>query len=331
MLIVNLNQNKSNLNYYISSTLLENIENNLKLNKKIILYLNKRWSFSSLICEDCQYYYKCKNCDVSLTVHEREWKLACHLCWASWNIPISCSKCNWNHLKKIWVWTQQIEDSLKNYFKKEKINIFRFDLDSIKNKTEKQKALQNLEEANIIIATKMITTGFDFKNIWLIWIILAEQEFSFPVYNSEEKAYINLKQLIWRWNRLWEKTEIILQTFIPDNEIIKSLSEKNYKTFFIDTLQERKLFNYPPFTEMLTLEYRDKSEQKAYDFMLNLKNKLDLLNKNKNIEIILNKESFKKYNQYFIKIILKWDNLRDFIWNIKSEIFRNSNLSVIFE
>jgi len=56
---------------------------------------------------------------------------------------------------------------------------------------------------------------------------------------------------------------------------------------------------------MLTLEYRDKSEQKAYDFMLNLKNKLDLLNKNKNIEIILNKESFKKYNQYFIKIILK--------------------------
>ncbi len=481
MLIVNLNQNKSNINYYISSTLLENIENNLKLNKKIILYLNKRWSFSSLICEDCQYYYKCKNCDVSLTVHEREWKLACHLCWASWNTPLSCSKCNWNHLKKIWVWTQQIEDSLRSYFKsphsvspigreaatelwnkkdmildqkeyspryivelskklrktqtkakeflweilrnrkfnnlkfrrqhpfwryiadfyckeinlvieldweihkktqeydkirdeiiekynvkilrfqnndvfndlkkilkdirehiplpmgearwwQEKVNIFRFDLDSIKNKTEKQKALNNLEEANIIIATKMITTGFDFKNIWLIWIILAEQEFSFPSYNSEEKAYINLKQLIWRWNRLWEKTEIILQTFIPDNEIIKSLSEKNYKTFFIDTLQERKLFNYPPFTEMLTLEYRYKSEQKAYDFMLNLKNKLDLLNTNDfNIEIILNKQSFKKYNQYFIKIILKWDNLRDFILNIKSEIFRNSNLSVIFE
>jgi len=70
MLIINLNQNKSDLNYYISGTLLENIEKNLKQNKKTILYLNKRGSFSSLICEDCQYYYKCKNCDVSLTVHE---------------------------------------------------------------------------------------------------------------------------------------------------------------------------------------------------------------------------------------------------------------------
>ena len=80
MLIVNLSQNKSNLNYYISGTLLENIEENLKQNKKTILYLNKRGNFSSLICEDCQYYYKCKNCDVSLTCHKYPEKLACHIC-----------------------------------------------------------------------------------------------------------------------------------------------------------------------------------------------------------------------------------------------------------
>jgi hypothetical protein len=68
--------------------------------------------------------------------------------------------------------------------------------------------------------------------------------------------------------------------------------------------------------------------------MIKLKKKLDSFSISwewYNIEIILNKECFKKYNQYFIKIILKWDNLRDFIKNIKNEIFRNSNLSVIFE
>lgn len=329
MLIVNLSQNKSNINYYISSTLIEEIKNNLKENKKSILYLNKRWNFSSLICEDCSYYYKCKNCDVSLTVHNNPEKLACHICWALWDIPKSCSKCNSNNLKKIWVWTKQIEESLKNYFNDD-VNIFRFDLDSTKNKTEKKLSLEKIEKSDIIIATKMITTGFDFKNIGLIAVILAEQEFSFPSYNSEEKAYINIKQLIGRWNRLWDKTEIIIQTFIPDNEMIKSISEKNYKNFFLDTLKERKLFNYPPFIEMLELEYRDKSEKKALDFMINLKNKLDYINTEKNIEIILNKKSFKKYNKFHIKIILKWNKLRDFIENIKLEIFRNSNLSVIF-
>jgi hypothetical protein len=76
--------------------------------------------------------------------------------------------------------------------------------------------------------------------------------------------------------------------------------------------------------------------------MEKLKNKLDLLNQNnislpvgkvrwEHIEIILNKQTFKKYNQYFVKIILKWNNLRNFLENIKHEIFRNSNLTVIFE
>ena len=329
MILVNLNQDKSNLNY-ISSTLLQAIEENLKQNKKAILYLNKRWAFSSLICEDCSYFYKCPNCDVSLVVHSNN-TLNCHLCWNKQNLPLSCKKCKWNHLKKIWIWTQQVENSLKNYFKSKKINIFRLDLDSVKNKKDKQKALENLEKAQIIIATKMITTWFDFRNIGLIWILLLEQDFSIPNYNSEEKAYINIKQLLWRWNRLWQKTQIIAQSFIPENEIIKTILEKNYKQFFIDTLQERKLFNYPPFTEMLTLEYRDKSEQKSIDFMVNLKNKLDLLNSDEKIEIILNKKPFKKYNQYFTKIILKWDNLRDFLENIKYEIYKNSNLSIIFE
>jgi primosomal protein N' len=42
MLIINLSQNKSAINEYLSSTLLKVIKENLEKNKKIILYLNKR-------------------------------------------------------------------------------------------------------------------------------------------------------------------------------------------------------------------------------------------------------------------------------------------------
>jgi primosomal protein N' len=36
--------------------------------------------------------------------------------------------------------------------------IFRFDTDTIKNKKQKKEALENLEKADVIIGTKMITT-----------------------------------------------------------------------------------------------------------------------------------------------------------------------------
>lgn len=329
MFLVNLSQDKSNKYPYLSNTLLKKIEESLNQNKKIILYLNKRWEFSSLICNSCNYLYKCKNCDISMSVHKYPAKLICHICHENSDIPTRCLKCNKNKLEKVWIWTQQIEDSLKKEFSK--YNIFRFDTDTVKNKTEKSNALVNLEEADIIIWTKMITTGFNFNWVWLIWVILLEQELLIPKYNTEEKVYSNIKQLLWRWNRNWEVTDIVIQTFIPENEIIKSITESNYKEFFIKTLEERKLFNYPPFTEMLSLEYRDKSKEKAKNFIDNLKHKLDIENNDKKFEIKLIPNPSKRYNQYYYKIIIKWDNLREFIKCIKIEIMRNSGLVVIFE
>ena len=344
MFLVNLSQDKSKINPYISNTLLEKIEGSLKENKKIILYLNKRWEYSSLICNNCNYLYKCPNCDISMSVHKYPAQLICHICKLTTTIPTKCHKCTKETLQKVWIWTQQIEDSLKKEFPQN--NIFRFDTDTVKNKTEKQLALENLEKADIIIWTKMITTGFDFVWVGLIWVILLEQELLIPKYNTEEKVYSNIKQLLWRWNRNWEISDIVIQTFIPENEIVKSITESNYKDFFIKTLEERKLFNYPPFTEMLSLEYRHKSQEKAKNFIENLKNKLDLENKNnsllnsfplqgkeatKKIEILLVPNPNKRYNQFYYKIIIKWDNLRDFITCIKDEIMKNSGLVVIFE
>lgn len=348
MILVNLSQDQSKINSYLSNTLISKIEENLINKKKIILYINKRWEYSSLICKNCNYLYKCSNCDILLSVHKYPENLICHLCWNTKNIPINCEKCNSNILQKVWVWTQQIEKILKDYLIQKKINakIFRFDTDSIKNKKDKESALKELENAEIIIGTKMITTGFDFQWIWLIWIILLEQELQIPKYNTEENVYSNIKQLIWRWERRWEQTDIIIQTFVPENEIIQTIVNNNYKDFFIKTLKERKLFNYPPFCEIITLEFRNKSQQKAKDFISNLKNKLDLelitlinkkdeqnniLNFIKINEIILNPKFQKKYNQYYYKIIIKWIGLREFIKCIKLEIMRNKGLVVIFD
>lgn len=44
----------------------------------------------------------------------------------------------------------------------------------------------------------MITTGFDLRNIGLIGVILLEQELQIPKYDTEERIYATVKQLIGR-------------------------------------------------------------------------------------------------------------------------------------
>jgi hypothetical protein len=56
---------------------------------------------------------------------------------------------------------------------------------------------------------------------------------------------------------------------------------------------------------MLSLEYRHANKEKAKNFMANLKNKLNLENLNKEIEIMLAPNPSKKYNQFYYKIIIK--------------------------
>ncbi len=327
--VVDLTQDKSKINPYISNTLLNEIENNLKNKSKTLLYINKRGAFNMVICKDCNNIEKCENCDLSMNAHSQSKKLVCHHCMHSKDYILNCSKCGSTNIEYVWVWTQQIQDILQKYFPNSKI--FRMDTDTLKNKKEKLEALDNIEYSDIVIWTKMITTWFNFKNISTIWVILLEQELNIPKYNTEETVYSNIKQLIWRWWRVGQETNIIIQTFVPSNSLINNIVNLNYKDFLKITLEERKLFNYPPFTKMVHLNYRDKDKQKSYLFAKELFEKLKKINNDDKNQIIL-VENTKKRDQNFIStIIIKSANPNILLDKIKTDIFRNSWLSVVFE
>ena len=331
-LTIHLSQDHSKISPYNSNTLLDGIEETLKNGEKVLLYLNKRGSHSSMICEDCEYLFGCPNCDISLSVHTNPKEhFLCHLCHRAYNIPDCCPKCGGVSLKKIWVGTQQIEEILKKYFEGKSISIFRFDSDSMKNKSSKKQALENIESSDIIIGTKMLTTGFDFEKIGLIGIILVESELSYPSYDAEERAYRSLRQLIGRGNRKQQKTQIFLQTFIPKNPLILRLTKENYKDFFLETLSERKDFLYPPYTEMVTLEYRDENSEKSQKFISEIQQLLQSFPESKDLHFLKSSVAFRKNNTFHSSLIIKGKNIRDILTCIEKTLFQNSKLSIIFE
>ncbi len=325
---INLAQDQSKLSPYISNTLIQSIEETLEKWEKCLLYLNKRGVYSSLICEDCQHLFECPNCDVSLHVHHNPKHLKCHICQHSFRIPLNCPHCHGNTLKNIGVGTQQIEEKITSKFPESKI--YRFDSDSMKNSSSKKLALSQLTQADIIIGTKMITTGFDFEKIGLIAILLAEWELSSPSYDAYEQAYSNLRQLIGRGNRKSQKTTIILQTFIPKNPLITALCSSNYKDFLTLWLRERKEFCYPPYSEMITLEYRHKDPWKSETYIQQLTWQLREIPASQKIQFLPSSKSFRKNKMYYSKLILKGEDIRILLSHIQSTILANPHLSVIF-
>ena len=326
--IINLSQDSSKYSKYLSTTLIEQIEKNLKLWEKVLIYLNKRGSHSTSVCKNCGHIWMCPNCDVSMHVHKAEKKLICHICSKDISIPYKCPKCNGIEIEFVWVGTQHIEEILKDIFPKQ--YIYRFDSDALSKVSQKKEALNSLEKANIIIGTKMLTTWFNFQKVWSIAIILVEWELQSPWYDTEEKAYQNLRQLIGRWNRLWQSTQILLQTFSPNQRLIIRLTEKSMKEILSESLNERKKYHYPPYFEIAILNYQDISKKNAIDTINKLVEKLKKQQYKEEIQVLYEENTFKKNNTYHTNAIIKWKSVRQYIACIKSDIMKNPKLSVQF-
>ena len=77
----------------ISTKLYEEIEKNIKNKKQTILYLNRRGFSTFIMCRNCGYTAKCKNCDINLTYHANTNKLKCHYCGREENVLTLCPEC----------------------------------------------------------------------------------------------------------------------------------------------------------------------------------------------------------------------------------------------
>ncbi len=63
-----------------SYELIDAIDKNLKNEKQIILFLNRRGYSSFVSCKSCGYVEKCSHCDIAMTFHKADVMLKCHYC-----------------------------------------------------------------------------------------------------------------------------------------------------------------------------------------------------------------------------------------------------------
>ncbi len=200
---------------------------------------------STLVCRDCGWVARCPACDLLMRVHTKpNTHLLCHFCETKGTIPDVCPKCQSTHLVQSGPRIQSIEASLKKIFPEAKILLVE-DLSKLSKKT--------LDQNTIVIGTQKITS-LPIENLGLTAFLLVESDLSVPAYDIEEDLFSQVRHFTTR------SENIILQTRSPKLQIIKDITEGNFKSFFQRTLQERKSFHLPPFLQMVTIYLSDKSE-----------------------------------------------------------------------
>lgn len=229
--------------------ILETIRNK----EKAIIFINRRGYSSYIVCGNCGFIPKCENCNLPYTYHLSNKTLKCHHCNKEITYNGVCPSCGSKKIKMYGTGIQKVEAKLKQRFTD--VKIVRMDSDVTGRKKSHEKILKEFIENNpsILIGTQMVAKGLDIKDVTLVGIINIDSMYSLPDYHINERVYQLLTQVSGRTGRGIKGGKVIIQTFNPDNLIIKNLLNNNFDTFYKEELSLRQNLKYPPFSRLINI------------------------------------------------------------------------------
>lgn len=271
----------------ISRELHNEIETNLKNKKQTILFLNRRGFSTFIMCRDCGYTVKCKNCDITLTYHLNTNKLKCHYCGFETNAVTICPECKSNNIRYFGTGTQKLEAEINKMFPTAKT--IRMDVDTVSKKNSHEEILDRFKNENIdiLIGTQMVVKGHHFPNVTLVGVIAADGSLNIDDFRANEKTFQILTQVAGRAGREQEKGRVIIQTYNPDNFSIECSKEQNYDLFYETEIKLRKQLKYPPFCDIITIGISSEDEKTTIETIKKLHTYLKKKIKTDNIGVIL--------------------------------------------
>lgn len=260
-----------------AQTTVETARESLNAGKQAIFFHNRRGYAPMARCKACSFVPKCDHCDVSLTYHRNPEALVCHYCGAVYPVMRVCPSCGEPAIEIVGYGTERIEDEVATMFPTSRI--MRMDLDTTRNKDSYSKIISDFSshKADILVGTQMVTKGLDFADVEVVGVINADTLIHYPDFRSAERAFNMLEQVAGRAGRRDKKGKVMIQTYQPDHPVIQHVSAHDYMSFYTGELEERRAFNYPPFTRVINIYIKHRDAQRLVHFADDYANRLRAL------------------------------------------------------
>lgn len=246
-----------------SRVLIGHINHALENGGQVVILRSRRAWATALQCEGCGEIQKCPHCNVSLSFHKAAGQQKCHYCGKTITHTGICGKCG-GSLMPLGAGTQKIEEEAAKLFPNARIA--RLDSDTAQNKNYEKQTIKAFAkgEIDILIGTQMVTKGFDFENLSLVAAIAADSMLGLQDFRADEKALQLLEQFRGRCGRRTQKGLFVIQTAQPEHPIYQNLSSNDVKSFNLRLMEERKDFNFPPFSRIIEITLKDRNDKRLY-------------------------------------------------------------------
>ena len=257
----------------ISAPLVAMLEETIERGEQAILFLNRRGASRMVTCGECGQTPVCPRCSVHLTYHSANRRLMCHYC--GWSQPLSdrCPSCG-GLLNFIGAGTQKVEEELHSLFPG--TAVLRMDADTVSAVHSHERILDKFrrERVPILLGTQMVAKGLDFENVTLVGAVSADQLLYTGDIRAPERAFSLLTQVVGRAGRGEKAGRAVVQTFTPDNDVIRFAASQDYGSFYRQEVRLRETRGLPPFCDLFMLSASGLEETAVLQALVRLREAL---------------------------------------------------------
>jgi primosomal protein N' len=226
-------------------------------NERLFLFGSRRGLSPLTFCADCASVVECTRCKAPTTLHSgtKERYFLCHRCGEKRGAEEKCKTCTSWRLKTMGIGIELMAEELKRLFPQ--ISLFRIDSDSTKTHTKALSTAKKFLETpgSILLGTEMALMYID-ETIENSAVVSIDSMFSMPDFRVNEKIlYILLKI------RAIAEKKVIFQTRNTGAHIFDFAVKGNLIDFYKEEIEERQLFDYPPFTVLIKISLTGTKER----------------------------------------------------------------------
>lgn len=242
----------------ISRELEEVVRTNIGDDTHLFILASRRGLSPTTICGDCQNIVTCTQCSAPVVLHtskesERNFFM-CHVCGMRRSADELCKTCNGWKLIPLGIGTRTVKEELESLF--EKIDIEMVDADETKTEKQINDAIKRFyaKPGSVLVGTETALLHLRDK-IEHTAIASMDSFFALPDFRIHEKVMYILTRL-----RSIATRTFTLQTRRIEEKVFEYGAKGNLSDFYRDTLEERKQFDFPPFSRLIKITCEGKKE-----------------------------------------------------------------------
>jgi len=267
MQVVDLRRDAPPRQKFISPPLVDALRTTLAAGEQSLLFLNRRGYAPLTLCRTCGHRFQCPSCTAWLVEHRRHGRLQCHHCGFSQKMPNICPSCNdEGSFAACGPGVERIQEEVQELLPEARTLVLASDITGSANMIRSAVTQIEKGEVDIIIGTQIVAKGHHFPELTLVGVVDADLGLSGGDLRAGERTFQLLQQVSGRAGRGDKPGRVFLQTYMPEQNVIRALAAGDRDAFLAAEGRERERAGMPPYGKLAALILQSTDEMKLDQF-----------------------------------------------------------------